>query len=102
MDITVPFGLCSAPNIFTAMADAAEYILHLAGVKFVIHYLGDFLRIGSPDSHVCATALHTLLSTFHCLGLPIAEDKLEGPTSRLIFLSFEIDTTSFKDFDMLN
>ena len=35
--------LRSAPKIFTAVADAAEYILHLASVKFVIHYLDDFL-----------------------------------------------------------
>ena len=99
MDITLPFGLHSAPKIFTAVADAGEYILHLASVKFVIYYLDNFLLIGPPDSHECATALHTLLSTFlHHLRLPIAEDKLEDPTSQLhvVFLGFEIDTTSFE------
>ena len=94
IDTALPFGLRSAPKIFTAVADAAEWILRQAGVDFVLHYLDDFLLIGPPDSPECAKALHTLLTTFHRLGLPIAEDKLVGPTSCLTFLGFEIDTMS--------
>jgi hypothetical protein len=48
VDTALPFGLRSAPKIFTAIADAVEWILKQAGVKFVIHYLDDFLLIGAP------------------------------------------------------
>ena len=93
-DTTLPFGLCSAPKNFTAVADAAEWILRQASVDFVLHYLDDFLLIGPPDLPECAKALHTLLATFRRLGLQIAEDKLVGSTSCLTFLGFEIDTMS--------
>jgi hypothetical protein len=56
VDTALPFGLRSAPKIFTAIADAVEWILKQAGVKFVIHYLDDFLLIGAPGSQECAEA----------------------------------------------
>ena len=50
VDTALLFGLRSAPKIFTAIADAAEWITKQAGVEFIIHYLDDFLVIGMPDS----------------------------------------------------
>ena len=80
VDTTLPFGLCSAPKIFTALADAAEWIIRQAGVDVIIHYLDDFLVIGAPGTPECSTALRTLIDIFHRLGFPIAMEKLEGPT----------------------
>ena len=37
-------------------------------------------------------ALSTLLQVFNCLGLPVAIEKLEGPTSCLTFLGFQLDS----------
>ena len=48
VDKTLPFGLRSAPKIFTAVADAVEWIARNEGVRCVIHYLDDFLIIGAP------------------------------------------------------
>ena len=44
LDTCLPFGLRSAPKIFTAcaVADAVEWIQRKEGVNFVIHYLDDF------------------------------------------------------------
>lgn len=50
LDTTLPFGLWSAPKIFTAVADAVEWIVRQQGVQFVIHYLDDFLVMG-PRTH---------------------------------------------------
>ena len=50
IDTTLPFGLRSAPKIFTAIADAVEWIAKRYGVRFVIHYLDDFLIIAAPNS----------------------------------------------------
>jgi len=50
VDAALPFGLRSAPKIFTAVADAVEWILRSEGVNFVIHYLDDFLLVGPPNS----------------------------------------------------
>ena len=92
IDTCLPFGLRSAPKIFTAVADAVEWILRKEGVKFVIHYLDDFLVIGAPYSPECAAALTTLLRVFDLLGLPVAVEKVEGPCPCLPVLGFELDS----------
>ena len=50
VDTTLPFGLRLAPNFFTAIADATEWIVKQAGVRFIIHYLDDFLVIRAPET----------------------------------------------------
>ena len=62
------------------------------GAQEILHHLDDFLLIGPPCSDSCATSLTKLLSVFNRLGIPIAEDKLEGPATCLVFLSIELDT----------
>ena len=88
VDITLLFGLRSAPKIFNALANVVEWIAQQRGVRCIPHYLDDFLVMGSPDTYECQEAVHTLTGV---LGLPLAEDKLEGPATKLTFLGFEID-----------
>ena len=92
IDSALPFGLRSAPKIFTAVADAVEWIVRQMGGRFVIHYLDDFLVIGAPNSPECGEALRCLLEVFKRLGIPVAINKLEGPVTLLEFLGFEMDT----------
>ena len=89
IDTALPFGLRSAPKIFTAVADAAEWIVRRRGVKFLIHYLDDYLIIGAPHSNECKESLEILLSTFGRLEIPVADDKLEGPE---VLIGFEVDS----------
>lgn len=93
-ECALPFGLRSAPKIFTAVADAAEWILSSRGIHHICHYLDDFLLVGPPHSPTCKRDLDLLVSTFDQLGIPIAEDKMEGPSTSLVFLGIEIDTVS--------
>ena len=92
VDAMLPFGLRSAPKIFTAVADALEWVIRSRGVDIIDHYLDDFIVMGPPSSPCCSQALETMLQTCADLGVPIAADKLEGPTSCLTFLGIEIDT----------
>ena len=94
VDSVLPFGLRSAPKIFTAIAEALEWISHQAGAETVlhIHYLDDFLIVGRPASNQCGEDLHRLLGVFAHLRVPLAMEKLEGPVTRLTFLGIEIDT----------
>ena len=96
IDTALPFGLRSAPKVFTALADAIEWIARKNGVQFVIHYLDDFLLIGAPDSPQCSESMTALLRTLDQLGVPVAWDKLEGPTPRLTFLGFELDSITWE------
>ena len=92
VDGMLPFGLRSAPKIFTAVADALEWILRRRGVSFVEHYLDDFVTIGPPSSGVCGDNLGIIQRTCAELGVPLAAGKLEGPSSCLTFLGIEMDT----------
>ena len=44
VDLTLPFGLRSAPYIFNSVADMVEWILvHSYEVSDLLHYLDDFI-----------------------------------------------------------
>ena len=42
IDTVLPFGLKSAPLVFTVVADAVQWILETQGVKHIMHYLDDY------------------------------------------------------------
>ena len=93
-DAVLPFGLCSALKIFTAIADALQWMVHQAGVPTVLHYLDNFLIVSTPDITQAHQELHQFLSVFNYLRVPVATDKLEGPATNLTFLGIELDTVS--------
>ena len=92
-DKALPFGLRSAPKLFSAVADSLAWALQCEGVTNSLHYLDDFLFWGPPEpAPDCGQAL-TLASTLSArLGLPVAVHKTVGPTTVLTFLGIEIDS----------
>lgn len=90
VDCQLPFGLASAPAIFSALAEALHWVLHQRGVRAIVHYLDDFLLLGSPGSLECTRALAITLATCQELGVPIAPDKVEGPGVNLSFLGIQL------------
>ena len=92
VDASLPFGLHSAPKIFNTLADTLEWILTQEGISCIFHYLYDFLIIGRPSSSQCEEQLKILLTVFERLNIPVAVDKLEGPTTILVFLGIEMAT----------
>ena len=68
VDITLPFGLCSTSKIFTAIADAAEWIVRQQGVEFILYYLDDFLVVSAAEKCRGEFTLHILLETFEQLA----------------------------------
>ena len=53
VDGMLPFGLCSAPKVFTAVADALEWCIRERGVTGIDHYLDDFITVAPPGSNMC-------------------------------------------------
>ena len=92
VDTRLPFGLRSAPKLFTALADAAQWLIQSRGVDCCLHYLDDYFFVESP--HVTASALTTATQTLSELGIPLAPDKVQGPTTCLTFLGIELDTVA--------
>ena len=92
VDSRLPFGLRSAPKIFSAVADALQWVFRQNGVTWVGHYLDDYITVGPPSSPVCGNNLRHMLAVCQRLGVPVAKSKCAGPASTMVFLGFEIDT----------
>ena len=64
VDAALSFGLRSAPKIFTALAYAATWGLRSLGIRYIDHYLDDWITIGSPVSSECEKNCALMAVTF--------------------------------------
>ena len=93
IDLALPFGLRSAPKIFTRFADALQFLLEKeVCVSNLQHYLDDFFLVGPPNSNICKRHLEACFSLCETLGVPIAQDKTEGPSTCITYLGFKLDS----------
>ena len=92
IDGVLPFGLRSAPLIFTAIADALQWVIQNDGARWIFHYIDDFITVGEPESDECVANMTRMQRISYELGLPIEEKKTEGPSTCLTFLGIELDT----------
>ena len=74
----LPFGLCSTPKIFTAVADALQWIMINHGMNHLLHYLDDFILVADSVDRARSDR-HNLISIFERLDVPLEPSKLEGP-----------------------
>ena len=89
VDRALPFGLRSAPKIFSAVADFISWVLYQHGITHHLH-------LGAPGTHQAARALTIITQVFNIMGIPIAIHKTEGPATLLSFLGILIDTCRFE------
>ena len=59
----------------------------------LLHYLDDFLLVGPPGKDTCLEAMSRVLLVCDLLGIPVASEKLEGPTTTLTFLGIVLNTS---------
>ena len=93
MDKMLPFGLQSAPKIFSALADALQWILVHKGITHPLHYLDDFIFVAATQAEALRQK-DILVSTCSQLGIPLEMSKLEGPATCLTFMGIEVDTVA--------
>ena len=96
IDTTLPFGLRSAPKIFCAIADMVKWVIRSTGVPIVTHYIDDFIIIGPPGCSECQQSLQKALQVCSNLGLPVAPQKTEGPSTCMPILGIEVDTQAME------
>ena len=93
VDIALPFGLRSAPQVFSSVVDLVEWVLKKQyDVSFLLHYLDDFHTLGPPNSQTCQRNLDTRIQQFQDWGIPLHPDKLESPSTILTVLGIELDS----------
>ena len=91
---TLPFGLKSSCAIWELYSTAMQaFIERIIGIKYVVHYIDDFLfviQLRAP----AAAQLAAVLELCEGAGVPISPEKTEGPVTRLTFLGVELDTVA--------
>ena len=91
-DRVLPFGLRSSPFLFDQVASAIEWIITTNfAIPHLLHYLDDFLSISPPQRSLAIQAKNVILQAFKYLSIPLAEEKLEGPSTSLVFLGIVLD-----------
>ena len=94
VDLRLPFGLRSSVNRFTQVSDTLSWNMktnyHITNST---HYLDDFLLAGPKESRNCHTNMQTTINLFDKLGVPLAPDKIVNPTTTIVYLGIELDST---------
>ena len=93
-DIVMQFGITSATAIFEWYSSAAQYIAERAcALQHLVHYVDDFMILIRGKT-AAKLALDSVLKLFAELGIPISMNKLEGPSTSMIFLGILFDSDS--------
>ena len=94
VDTRLPFGSRSSPFIFNTFARVLAWIfIYVGGITFLVHYLDDFFFVNYTATS-CQRDMTRFISLSEFLGVPLAEDKLVGPTQCLTYLGIEIDSVN--------
>ena len=91
VDTRLPFGSRSSHFIFNKFADLLLWILvYIFNIATVLHYLDDFF-ICASNFEQCEQYMNAAQCAFDELGIPLAPEKIEGPSQCLTYLGIEID-----------
>ncbi|GAU90671.1 hypothetical protein RvY_03056 [Ramazzottius varieornatus] len=66
----------------------------MTGIQTPLCYVDDFLLLGPAHSDTCHMPINKLSDLCTELGVPLATDKTEGPSTQLTFLGVQLDSVS--------
>ncbi|XP_077790847.1 uncharacterized protein LOC144328967 [Podarcis muralis] len=94
-DKAMPMGCSIACAAFESFSTFLEWALKSkTGLSGVTHYLDDFLVASASDTGDCSVLLQAFADLTQELGVPLAADKTEGPSTRLTYLGILLDTVA--------
>ena len=95
-DRTLPMGCSSSCAIFEAFSTSLQWIAkNVLGASGVLHILDDFLFIAKSEAK-CRNDLNKFLNLCQYIGVPIAQEKTEGPSTTLQFAGITLDTINME------
>lgn len=93
VDKALPFGLRSAPMIFSAAADALLWLMRQKGASVIEHYIDDFITAGKRNAR---ETLRQCTRYVMRQETPVEQEKSEGPSTKIIFLGLELDSLAME------
>lgn len=95
VDLALPFGLRSAPDIFNSVADLVDWILvNNYHIPDFLHCSADYITAGPPNPSQCEQNLPLACSVCAGLGLPLRPSKLVSPSTCMVSLGIELDSVN--------
>ena len=93
IDLSLPFGLRSAPAIFNTVADLFHWCLvNNWNIIDLLHYLDYYFTLGPPNSTIWVSHLKAIDQAASDIGISLSPEKCVGPTTCLVFLGIELDS----------
>ena len=93
IDKCLPMGCSVSCSNFERFSSFLHWVTEMeSGLREIDHYLDDFLFAGADKTSNCSKLMNTFTEVCSQLGVPIAEDKTEGPSTRITYLGVLIDT----------
>jgi len=84
----LPFGVATAPYVFTRIVGAMAEVIHRAGVRFH-HYLDDWLIVADTPQQVIQAAEFVLKLAISLGWIPNWEKSMLTPTQSLVHVGIE-------------
>lgn len=92
-DLCMPFGCSLSCATWEKVSTFLEYLVKQdSPVGDLKHYVDDFLFGGKPLTTDCLSIMHCFFRICARLGIPVATEKTEWPTTILVYLGLEIDS----------
>lgn len=93
IDKCLPMGYSESCSLFEKFSTFVQWvIMKESESKNIDHYLDDFLFAGESNTLDCQNLMNNFDTVCNRLGVPVAKEKTEGPTTKLQYLGFLIDT----------
>ena len=92
-DCCLPMGASSSCQLFERFSSAVEFMANKRGVRYINHYLDDFL-LANTSKESCQADLDCFKQLCSDLHVPLAIDKTVGPSQILVYLGFEFNTVN--------
>ena len=91
-DRCLAFGNRVSAGIFCQFADLITWITTEHNIHAVIHYIDDFLLLTAVPLEPANLMLHLFKVILDAIGVPYKTEKIEGPTTSIIYLGIHLDT----------
>ena len=93
IDKCLPMGYSESCCLFEKFSTFIQWVVkNESSSDNVDHYLDDFLFAGRSNSQDCQFLMDTFDRVCDRLGVPVAQEKTEGPCTKLQYLGLLVDT----------
>ncbi|XP_063426544.1 uncharacterized protein LOC134710223 isoform X1 [Mytilus trossulus] len=93
IDKSLPMGYSESNCLFKKFSTFIQWaVMTESNSDNLDHYLDDFLFAGKSNTEDCKNLMNSFDRVCCRLGVPIAHEKTEGPTTKLSYLGLLIDT----------